>query len=161
MSKFTSENNSTVGIVRKVQPISKDRFKVLVEEPDFVHSFRPFFYFSRALGTMPFSFAYDFNRQLKGPRVRPFDAAWFVISICAYLFMMYVFYREQAFANASRPFLLNMSFSLQSLIFYFSDVVVIVMDLCNCRTIVDILKMFNTFDKEVKLHFDMMIYEHF
>lgn len=160
MFESTNKNISTVGIVEMVQSTSKNRSKVFVKEPDFESSFRPFYYFSRILGTMPFSITYDSHGQLKGPKVRVHDAVWVTISICAILFVLLNNLNKHKYSiESGYPLILNLSFILERMMMQMGRIFMMVMDLFNRRKIVDILKMFQTFDREVTNSVEIQIWE--
>lgn len=158
MFKFRKEKMAANPIIRMVRPTSKDESRFSAKAPDFAYSFRPFYYFSRMVGLMPFSIIYDTNGQIQGPKARLYDVVWFVISMCVYLFIVYNSYGGTQFtSDGMMPTILTLAESFQTIVCTISELVTIAMDMYNRRRMIDILKMFNAFDKEVYSYYKSMI----
>lgn len=124
---------------------------------NFVTSLWPFYIFSRSLGLLPFSVKFDANGEIKKARVSAFDFLWFGLAISIYLSLTLFFFEffTSLHGAINHKILRNTSYIL-----YFGDSIfnlyglaygamVILMDMCNRHRLVDILKGFNTFEKEV------------
>lgn len=121
-------------------------------EDNFAISFRPVYYFSRTLGLMPFSMIYDSKSEIQEARVSLFDSIWFVLTICLYLSITYILHQEMNVArdiNLPRVLFVG-GYTHVILSFVFASVAVGV-DLCNRHKVIQILKMFSLFDKQVVL----------
>lgn len=114
---------------------------------DFAYSFRPIQYFSRVFGMFPFPIEQDSNGGIQEPKVRIFDGLWFVASICLRLFL--AFYSAQQIKPGRMPFVLIFGGFLTMIMNLVSGALMAGMNMCNRYRILDILKMFDTFDKEV------------
>lgn len=144
----------TVSDIKVVRQSVDDRLKIIVEDANklnFAYSFRPIYYFSRTVGLMPFSIAYDSNGNAQEPRVKRLDALWFVVSISCYIFVAWSTYRIYYLAILQSPYtilVLNMCDYLLLIGELIFAVVMIAMDMWNRFNLVDILKKIQYFDKK-------------
>lgn len=58
---------------------------VQVEKSCFSYGFRPIYYFSRALGLMPYSVIYNLNGEIQEHRFHIGDGLWLLSSSCLYI----------------------------------------------------------------------------
>lgn len=136
----TSQNRSGQATEKQVRP----------KESMFA-SFRPIFCFSRIFGSMSFSIVCNSNGEVQSCKVKVVDVVWLAISICIYLTLV-IFY-DVLSLNAddyrkSGTFPLFMgSYILQWLSFIFGALFFAI-NLWNRYTFLDILKMFEHFDKK-------------
>lgn len=144
---FNRKKKLSVPVNILVQPKPKDEIKV--EELNFIYSFRPFYFFCRIFGMMPFSIVCDSRQNTKKPKVFWFDGLWFAVSMCLYLSMTFLSYRNlkiPKYSNASYILILGDSFhKLSGLIF---GALIIGMDMCNRFKLLKIWRKFIIFDKE-------------
>lgn len=116
------------------------------KEYDFVDSFRPVYYFSRAFGYMPYSVIFDSKAGIHRPAVRSFDILWFIIAILLYFSTGIGFYA----LNVSHSTSTVLSVGDQSEIAHiFVGVLFFVMDMCNRFKFVEIWNKFNKIDDMV------------
>lgn len=151
---FNCKNKSNAPVNILVQPKTKDgnnsvHRETSSKQPDFIYSFRPFYYFCRILGLMPFSIVYDSRKNTGKPKVFWFDGLWFAVSMCLYLSMTFISYRNlkiPQYSNASYILIIGDSFhKLSGLIF---GALIIGMDMCNRFKLLKIWRKFIIFDKE-------------
>lgn len=137
--------------------INSDQFKVgdkkvRSKSDNFAFSVRPIYFFSRACGLLPFSINQNSSGEIQEPKISLFDAVWFGISVCAYSAMAYIFYHNLRLTqdpNTKSYFLVLGDYMLYiSVLIY--GIVARAMDMCNRFKLIDILKKFSMFDKEVK-----------
>lgn len=131
---------------------------------NFLYSFRPVYYFSRAMGFMPFTIVCNSNGTIQGPAIRSFDIFWFILSICGYILLTIFSFLNIRFPenskNTESTILIGADYFLLLLGFVFS-VVVIIMDFCNRFKLVKILKHLNTFDEEASPAGSRFDFSHF
>lgn len=128
-----------------------DERKAKSKNVNFIFSVQPIHYISRACGLMPFSIIHSSNGEILEPKIRKFDVLWFGISICVYSAMAYVFYLNVKFSqdpNTKSYFLVVGDYMLYIAVLIYG-VLVRGMDMCNRFNLVEILKCFTMFDKEV------------
>lgn len=119
----------------------------------FEHAIRPVYYFSRLTGQWPFSVIHDSKGTLQRARVGFFDILWPILVICINLTLSLDSFdqlKEDQEKNVIR---------IRSAVEYLLDMcsflfvaIGIVLGVINCNKLVDILRKFNAFDKEVR-HF--------
>ena len=116
------------------------------------HGFQPIYYFSRFVGLWPFTITYKLDRSIKTARIYLFDSFWFFISICLYLTALFYTYKDFQYTENTEE-----NYLIASLMTLTSDVlplllgcVGIVLDMFNRNRLVNIIKMFVIFDKEVR-----------
>lgn len=118
-------------------------------KPNLVSSLRPFYFFSRAFGLLPFSVKFDTSGEIQTAQVSGFDVVWFGISISIHFFLIFAFFQIVIFSqDPSASYVLyfgNDIFNLAGLIF---GIITMIMDMCNRSKLVEILKGFTNFDKE-------------
>lgn len=116
---------------------------------DFVYCFRPFYYFSRICGFMPYSIIFDLNSAIHRPAVKICDILWFIIAIIVYHAMAidhFIHLSQSAYSSSK---VLNNSgwlLMVSSMIF---GVIGIVMDMGFRFKFVDLLNKFNAIDRNV------------
>lgn len=119
---------------------------------NFAHCFRPIYFISRVFGLMPFSIVYYPNGDIHKPKVTIYDVLWLVFSLVAYgygisVMLSYMNGDKETFASDSR--ILNggyaMSYSLGLVLGSLS----VILDMSNRFSLIDIVKKFDIFDKEV------------
>lgn len=122
---------------------------------DFVDSFKPINYFLRILGLMPFSIGRTSNGNISAPEIKKIDGLWFLLTISIYSIVAIASFEYVKFKRESNLHLHMVEVShhylhlTMGLIF---SVVFIGMDMYNRYNLVDLLKKFTIFDKEVS-HF--------
>lgn len=99
MLQFNQKNVSVISAVSMLPPSNIDLPPTLIrrivpsKKINFAYSLLPIYYFSRAIGLLPFSIIRDANGKVQKTRVSAFDFFWFVTSICLYLFLASFCYR--------------------------------------------------------------------
>lgn len=118
------------------------------KEIDFTDSFRPFYYFARIFGYLPFTISYDSNDSMYRPVVGAFDIVWFIISLCLHIFVVIVLlpithisYASSSISNDSSRLMLIVSLSF--------GILIIAMDMLHRFKFVDIFNKFNRIDDAV------------
>lgn len=149
MISFTSKNKVTVPTMLKPEKSNKSK------QLDFLSSFKPNYYFLRALGLWPFSIDRNSNGEIKKSKITKLDLLWFIISIHLYILAAVVFFKNsEAFdkkllleSTIKNIIIYGESTSLAlSLIFV---VPLIAIDMCNRFKLINILKMVANFDEFV------------
>lgn len=122
---------------------------------NFMHSFRPIYYYSRVCGLMPFTITYNSRGLIHGLKVETMDILWFGISILLNLTLAFLISKDtenlQEIKNGS-IILMGGGYLLQisSMIF---DAVFIVIDMSVRYKLVNILRKINIFDEKVSQFF--------
>lgn len=127
---------------KKKSPIPK--------ELNFTSSMWPIYYFCRVFGLLPFSVKFNANNEVQGARVSVFDVAWFAITICFYLILAVLYFQTIVIhQDPSASHILFFGDSIFNVIGLIFASLMIILDMCNRSKIIDILKGFSTFGKEV------------
>lgn len=158
MIKFTSSAPAMVSQPSITHPPRKSAAK----QPNFVDSFQPIHHFLRTLGLMPFSIIRNTSGNLLSPRIKQFDAVWFVTTIIIYSLATFVSFRYVKFNRESNTKLnmLNISNNLHLTLGLMFCVLTIGMDMYNRFKLIDLFEKFIIFDKNVSLiHITDMISE--
>lgn len=143
-------------IPHKLQPSMED-FAVVKKNSrsraiNFSTSLLPAYFFSRVIGLIPFSIVRDSNGDAHTARINLFDLLWFIFSILLYLFLAFYRYSYMDIPqDASKSYILVIGDSLLLIFGIIYGALMIVMDMFNRNRLVDILKKFTIFDKEVNL----------
>lgn len=121
------------------------------ENHNFEYAVRPIYYFSRLFGLLSFSVVRNSIGEIHKPRVRIIDGLFFVIAICWYLALAYASSGNVTIMleNPRVSFILVFGDHLllaSGLIF---GALCITMDMFNCTRLVEMLKKFNIFDRNV------------
>lgn len=112
------------------------------------NALRPIYLFLRLYGFMPFTIIYDPNNEIQELRVTVIDILWLLISLCAHTLALFDYLNSddaptwQKYSAA----LIDHVYSISEVIF---GVIGIMIDMCNRFKLIDIMKKFNEFDKEV------------
>lgn len=157
MIKFTSVAPVMVPQASIEHRSKKDATK----QRDFVDSFLPIYYFLRSFGLMPFSIRRNANRNILDPRVDKFDAGWFVMTILIYSLATFVSFEYVKFKPETNT-QLNMLViwtNLHLTLGMVFCVVIIAMDMYNRVKLVNLIKTFTIFDKQVS--YSALILIHF
>lgn len=109
---------------------------------NFIHGFRPIYYFSRAFSLMPFSIQCDSNGDPEEPKVYLSELIIFSISIILCLAMAYD-------EHHNLPFMYTLVGKCTLLTNMISSTVIIALDMYNRSNLICILSNFNKFDKNV------------
>lgn len=122
-----------------------------VKGNDFSYGLRPIYYFSRAVGLLPFSFIRNSHGEIQEARVTLTDCLWFVISICLYLFMAYICYEGVELPrDPNQSFILIIGDSVLIILGLAYSAVAVAVDMFNRSKIVSVLKNLTEFDREVR-----------
>lgn len=119
-------------------------------EYDYTYSFEPIYQLLRMAGLMPFSVTCDSYGEIEGAAVTACDILWMMISIVIYISMAL-----PTIFNIHLPRIDSVVYSLHladyiflAIVFAYG-VILMVLDFFHRFKIVQMLKMFNKFDKEV------------
>lgn len=117
---------------------------------DFWDSFKPIYYFSRAIGLMPFSIRRDSNGDIQEPKVHRMDCVWFLFTTAVFLTSSYFSHQNiTAFNSNTRIYVSIVLDDLHFVLSLIFGAVMIGMDMCNRFELVKLWKIFIIFDKEV------------
>lgn len=118
---------------------------------DFVHSFRPIYYFSRVFGLMPYTITYSSHGSIIGCEVKMFNALWFIASLTINLTLALMISKDTLYLRNPQIASNILSGGDYFLEIYGTifNVVLIVMDMCMRSKFVNILQKINVFDEEV------------
>lgn len=123
--------------------------------------YRPIFCNSRIFGLTPFSIICNSNGEVQSCKVKVFDCVWLVVSICVYvllvIFNYYLFISVISFIHhqsnnqyRQTTFLvLNVGNSILVLLNFVFYILFCIINMCNRDKFLNILKMFEHFDKQV------------
>lgn len=139
-------NYSIIKMAQTPPPSNSD-----LKEYDFVYCFRPFYYFSRICGYMPFCINFDSICSIHRPVVKICDILWFIIAIILYHLMAldhFVYVSNVAYSSSK---VLNSSGWLVMVSSMIFGVIGIVMDMVFRSKFVDTLNKFNRIDEKVCL----------
>lgn len=151
MAEFNQKNLSQISMIKMVEPYQIAGKKGGPKTSyDFAYSYRPMYYFSRCFGLLPFSFVYDSNGEIQAPRIRIFDAVWFVISIVIYVMLAIDSFRVVEIPKDASP-IIFLSNTLLLVLGLSNGAIMIVVNMCVRFKFVAILKTITNFDKEVKV----------
>lgn len=163
--RFNQKSVISTPIIKMVQCSDNDELKLgekttNSKNSNFVFSIRPIHYISRVCGLMPFSIIQNSNGEVQEPRISTFDGLWFSISICIYLAMTYIFYQHARIStdpNTKSYFLVLGDYMLYIAVMIYG-ILVRGMDMFNRFKLVDILRKFTEFDKEVGQFISILLY---
>lgn len=146
MAKILPSNNFNPSTVPKAEN--------LLKSIDFVYNLQPIASYSRIFGLIPFSVIRSPNGGAYEARVKPFDILWFIISICSYVFLGFVYIHSIDVPKSRyESYILLFGDSILISLGIFFGAVIIIMDMINRFRIVDILNNFVAFDKNVSTSF--------
>ena len=116
--------------------------------------YRPIFWFSRIFGSIPFSIVCNSNGEVQSCKMKKADWIFMAVSLCVYLSIIFNLYctLSSKFDHQRQIAMLVMTmglFIVASLSFIFGTQLILI-NMCNRHKLVDILKNFDRFDKEVK-----------
>lgn len=127
--------------------------KIPSENNNFTYSLLPIYFFSRAIGLLPFSIIRDSSGRVREARLSVFDCLWFIISISGYLFLAWFCYQKTVVSyDPNESFVLNIGDNMLLIFGLLYGAIIITMDLGNRNKLVEILKNFTAFDDAVSIH---------
>lgn len=137
-------------MVNSIELNQSNKTNTITNKMNFAYSFRPVYYFSRMFGLLPFSIVYDSNGDVLRARVTAIDILWFIISVCIYLLLAFLSYTNMRLPDGpiESPLLIASDYTLL-IVGLIYGAVIIVFDMYNRSTFIDILKKFTAFDMEV------------
>lgn len=114
------------------------------------YGFQPIYIVSRLFGLMPYSIICKPNGEVKEARVKIFDLIWFIISICmCFAFALITFQNLKLPENKNESIILRIGDDLILIVGLLLGCVMIIIDMCNRFKLINILRQFEIFDKEV------------
>lgn len=116
---------------------------------NFFHCIRPIYRISRLYGLTPFSFKFNSNAEVIGYEVKPFDLAWFIISLLIYSLVAYFCFKSITIKNAESSFALVIGNHLIVVVGFLFGAFSIVLDMYNRENLVNIITTFTDFDNKV------------
>lgn len=146
MDKLYRKRISTASTL--VQASSTFELEGRATKNDFMYPFQPIYYTLRLFGMMPFTIIFDSNGGAQKPIVRAVDVAWFVILFCLYLLTVFmsIQMRSPGSSILYTVYLFGSVFVVLELI---GCALVALLSMYNRSKLVNILKMFQKFDKKV------------
>ena len=168
---FTSKNKITAPAM--VEPIADiSRLENTAgkaknsKQLDFLYSFKPNYYFLRAVGLWPFSIVRDSNGDFWKPKVTKLDLIWFIIPILLYVSTSIIFFkcstifeRNYLASTATYIFINGTYVRVELSLFFIASIIGI--DMYNRFKIVNTLKMFADFDElvmDIDIYFYSVLY---
>lgn len=153
MTQFSAMATSVLSLIQNPtgDQSQVDGKRVRSRKDNFAFSFRPIYFLSRAFGLMPFSITYDSNGEIQEPRISRLDVLGFVIGICVQLILTYLHIRNVKASkdpNTAQYFLILCDYVLWVAIMIYG-ILLRGLDMYNRFKLVNILKDFTMFDKEV------------
>lgn len=119
---------------------------------NFIYGLLPVYFFSRAIGLLPFSIVCNSNGKVQCARVRAFDFIWFIFSIGIYIFMAAFIYQSMEIPkDPNESVILIIGDNLLLISGFVSGVIFILIDMFNRNRLVGILKNLTVFDDEVRI----------
>lgn len=117
------------------------------ENMSFGQLFRPIYYLSRIWGLAPFSITTNSNGDIKKTRIRIRDVLFFLISIIIHL--LFSFISHNRYKLIAKPNTLDLCVYLFEIFSFAYGTLLAIMSLCSRSKLIEMLKMFNSFDKKV------------
>lgn len=121
---------------------------------DLVKSLRSIYFFTRALGLLPFSIVTDSNGKVKKARLSTLDLLLFVVAMFIHVSMAVGFLQIPRIGPTDynhMSYALVLGDSILILLGLIFGIMVRIMDMCNRFKLVDIVKKLAAFDKEVSI----------
>lgn len=116
----------------------------------FIQSISPIYYFSRAIGLMPFTIVHDKNEKVLAAQVTTFDFVWFIIALCVHIgFLIFWCLFLDLSKNQSGSHVLPIGETTLMTICLIYNIVCVAMDMYNRHRLVNIIRKFIIFDREV------------
>lgn len=145
-----------------VSKIHFDSKKLKISSERYVaYSLRTIYYFSRFIGLLPFSIIRDRNGDVKEVRVSLFDFLWCSIAVCLYLSMAFICFQTMNLPKkANSTHILVLGDCIHCILGLINAAIMIVMDMCNRFRILNILKKFALFDKQVTTEDFLFVYRY-
>lgn len=109
--------------------------------------FRPLYYLSRIWGLAPFSITTNSNGEIKKTKIRIRDVLIFLISIIIHL--LFSFISHKRYKLLEKPTTLDLCIYLFEIFSFAYGTLLAIMNACSRFKMIDMLKMFNSFDKKV------------
>lgn len=129
---------------------------------NFSKVFRSFHFVARVFGLLSFSVTYDANDDFQNARITIFDLLWLTLSISVYSFSIW-FYQDQLLLSrllsVKRLGILILCHDVLAILQLSFQIISVVLDVLNRNRIVDILKLFTSFNNGVRSdHFYFVLF---
>lgn len=114
--------------------------------------FRPFYYLSRIWGLTPYSITENSNGDVRKPKIYIHDSLWFMISICLYSLFFessLIKFKISKDHLKKETWILILFARLMELFTYAYGISTIILNVCNRFKLIDMIKMYVCFDREV------------
>lgn len=116
----------------------------------FASSFLSIYKFSRLFGLMPFTVTFDAKGNVNHPHIKLFDILWLTLCLYSCMMMAFTYYENFKLPQAQKISSILVFGNAFLIIFgVLWVIIIIIMDLMNRFKLIALLKMFNSFDKEV------------
>ena len=156
MMQFNRKNISIVSPMAIESPFNIDlpalaqNKKNPSKKYNLIYGLLPVYFFSRAIGLLPFSIVCNSTGKVQCARVRAFDFIWFVFSIGLYISMALFIYQAMVIPkDPNESVILIIGDNLLLISGLASAVIFILIDMFNRNRLVGILKNLTVFDDEV------------
>lgn len=146
----TSPNTQSINVLSSTSTGDFLKPKSHGQKYDFVYSLWPTYFFSRAVGLMPFSIVISSNGEIQRARVGVYDLIWFVVSVSWYILLAFISYVDLRLPQSpNESFILKLGDHLLLIYGLFHGAFMILMDMFNRRRIVELAQRCFAFDQEV------------
>lgn len=152
MPPFSIENGSTGS---EVSIITSE--KVNSKKFNLSYSIQPIYYFSRIFGLMPIKLVYDSNGSINGARIIVTGVLWSIISIGLHMYVAIHFSLHVECTKGVTSIILANGTKTIVMLHIVFNCLCIMMELCNCFKLADILKKLNSFDEEASRCFEQLL----
>lgn len=115
----------------------------------FSFGIQPIYSFSRVFGLIPFSIVHEINGDVITSKVRTIDGILFAASIILQVILAVYHYMRLYVESQGVPYVLILASKILPSLANFYTIMIIVMNMNNRHKIINIIRMFNTVDKEV------------
>lgn len=136
----------------KIRSPSLAKLESVLKKYDFSYNLKPIHVYSRCFGLVPFKIVPNSNGEIQA-QVGKLDILWFVISMSLYFFLAYAYgkiiYDLHDFNDPNQSYILSLGDTILIVLGLIFGGFAGVMDMINRTRIVDFLKHFNFFDKNV------------
>lgn len=109
--------------------------------------FHPLYYLSRIWGLVPFSIVTKSNGDVQNPKIHLRDVLFFAISFKIRL--LFSFISHKRYMELGKANTLDLCVYLFEEFSFLYGILIAIMNVCNRFKLMDMLKMYNHFDKEV------------
>lgn len=113
------------------------------------YSIRPIYYIFRVFYLIPFTIVQDTNGNVVSSKVRLIDGVLFATFIMLHLNFLHYHYMKPIVQSSDIPHVLTYGDKILPILVHTHNIIIIIMNMYNRERIINIIKMFDTIDKEV------------